>query len=53
MVDYKKKLTDQEKADIRNQVRRELVTEVSDTLIDGFAENYDVRVKYKLLGLAD
>ena len=47
------KLTQQEKADIRNKVRNELVAEAAETLTQSYAQGYDVRVKYKLLGLAD
>ena len=47
------KLSQQEKADIRNKVRNELVSEAAETLTQSYAQDYDVRVKYKLLGLAD
>lgn len=47
------KLSQQEKADIRNKVRNELVAEAAETLTQSYAQDYDVRVKYKLLGLAD
>ena len=47
------KLSDQEKADIRNSVRMDLTSEAANLLIENYSKDYDVDVNYKLLGLAD
>ena len=47
------KLTNQEKADIRNNVRIDLTAETGNQLIESYSKDYDVDVNYKLLGLAD
>ena len=53
VVKYNHKLSNQEKADIQNQFQNQLADETAKVLVDGYAQEYDVRVKYKLLGLAD
>ena len=47
------KLSDQDKADIRNSVRMDLTSEAANLLIENYSKDYDVDVNYKLLGLAD
>lgn len=53
LVKYNHKLSNQDKADIQNQFQNQLADETAKVLVDGYAQEYDVRVKYKLLGLAD
>ena len=47
------KLSDQEKADIRNSVRMDLTSEAANLLIENYSKGYDIEVNYKLIGLAD
>ena len=53
VVEDNHQLSDSEKADIRNKFRREFDSEISEQLINSYSSDYDVRIKYKLLGLAD
>ena len=53
IVEDKHKLTDQEKANIRNGVRRNLTDETANQLVDSYGRDYDIEVDYKLIGLAD
>lgn len=47
------KLSEEEKAGIKRQAAADIFDEASNALIDNYAKGYDVRVKYRLLGLAD
>lgn len=53
VVEDNSQLSDSEKADIRNKFRLEFDSEISEQLINSYSSDYDVRIKYKLLGLAD
>lgn len=47
------KLSDMEKATLKARAENNFAGDAANALVDDYASSYDVRVKYKLLGLAD
>ncbi len=52
--DYKpKKLSDNDMNIIEQRLKLDLAQEAAAALVDSYGKNYDIRIKYRLLGLAD